>query len=93
MIRYPRRYHELMVKVRKYYVPVWNEDHTDILRFQVDPDAPEEIKKAYEEAQYVYGHRAKFLEMEDRKERFKNKREHRKRKKEKNKYSGFSEYQ
>ena len=67
MIRYPKKYGELMDKVREYYVPVWNDDHTEILDLILDPDAPEEIKKAYEEARYVYEHRQKFVEMEDRK--------------------------
>ena len=53
MIRYPDKFGELMDKVRKYYVFVWNEDHTEVLIHQLDPDAPEEIKKAYEEAKRI----------------------------------------
>lgn len=49
MIKYPKEYDELMDKCEKYNVPVWNDDHTEILDFILDPDAPEEIKKAYEE--------------------------------------------
>ena len=57
MIRYPKKYDELMDKCDEYYIPVWNDDHTEIIKHQLDPDAPEEIKKAYEEAEYVYEHR------------------------------------
>lgn len=57
MFRIPKKYDELIEKCEKYYVPVWNDDHTEILDLILDPDAPEEIKKAYEEAQYVYEHR------------------------------------
>ena len=35
-------------------VAVWNDDHTKILDFTLDPDAPEEIKKAYEEAKRIF---------------------------------------
>ena len=53
MIRYPKKYGELMDKIREYYVPVWTDDHTEILDLILDPDAPEEIKKAYEEAKRI----------------------------------------
>ncbi len=54
MIEYPKKYDELMDKCEKYYVAVWNDDHTKILDFTLDPDAPEEIKKAYEEAKRIF---------------------------------------
>lgn len=54
MIEYPKKYDELMDKCEKYYVAVWNDDHTEILDFTLDPDAPEEIKKAYEGAKRIF---------------------------------------
>lgn len=53
MIKYPKKYDELMDKCEKYNVPVWNDDHTEIIKHQLDPDAPEEIKKAYAEAKRI----------------------------------------
>ena len=53
MIKYQKEYDELMDKCEKYNVPVWNDDHTEILDLILDPDAPEEIKKAYEEAKRI----------------------------------------
>ena len=40
MIKYPKEYDELMDKCEKYNVPVWNDDHTEILDLILDPDAP-----------------------------------------------------
>ena len=73
MIRYPERYRELWKKVHQYYVPVWNDDHTEILGFELDPDAPEEIKKDYEELKYIEKYRMRILMREDRKKGLKTK--------------------
>lgn len=53
MIKYPKKYDELMEKCEKYFGAVWNDDHTEIIEHQLDPDAPEEIKKAYAEADRI----------------------------------------
>lgn len=53
MINYPERYYDLMDKCNEYRIPVWNDDHTEIIKHQLDPDAPEEIKKAYAEAKRI----------------------------------------
>ena len=43
----------LKKKYKKYLIPIFNAEHDDILDFKLDPNAPEEIKKAYAEANRI----------------------------------------